>query len=143
MPAWEATPDPRDADLLGTLSASARDYQAHVESFAIHSALAAAWSAIQAANRYVDVQKPWDLAKNPELRPRLRTVLRNLLEVLRQVSVMIQPAMPTKAVEMRRQLGLPDDFSTLRFETELVPSHSPWTRIQPGPPLFPRLDLKA
>jgi len=83
------------------------------------------------------------LAKNPELRPRLRTVLRNLLEVLRQVSVMIQPAMPTKAVEMRRQLGLPDDFSTLRFETELVVSHSPWTRVQPGPPLFPRLDLKA
>jgi methionyl-tRNA synthetase len=70
-------------------------------------------------------------------------VLRNLLEVLRQVSVMIQPAMPTKAVEMRRQLGLPDDFATLRLEAELVSGAVAWSRIQPRPPLFPRLETKA
>jgi methionyl-tRNA synthetase len=143
VPAWDASADPRDADLLGTLAASGRDYQTHVENYAIHSALAAAWTAMQAANRYVDVQKPWDLAKNAESRPRLCIVLRNLLEVLRHVSVMIQPAMPTKAVEMRRQLGLPDDFATLRLDAELVTGAVAWSRIQPGPPLFPRLETKA
>jgi methionyl-tRNA synthetase len=56
---------------------------------------------------------------------------------------MIQPAMPTKAVEMRRQLGLPADFATLRWASELEPGNVAWTRVEPGPPLFPRLDLKA
>jgi methionyl-tRNA synthetase len=131
----------RDHALRGVLETATRDYRSAVDGYAIHSALAATWTAIQAANRYIDDTKPWDLAKKPEAAPRLRAVLRNLLEVLAQVSVMIQPAMPTKAMEMRRQLGLPDDFSRLRYEEELAVQDRRWERIAPGAPLFPRLEL--
>jgi len=132
--------DPADAELLGALAAGGRDYLGHLDAFSIHNALAATWTCIQAANRYVDVQKPWTLAKKPEDRERLQSVLRNLLEVLRQVSVMIFPAMPGKAVEMRQQLGLPTDFRGLRYDDELVTGERAWSRVEPGSALFPKID---
>jgi methionyl-tRNA synthetase len=128
------------ADLLGGLEAATHEHRTHLEAFAIHSALAATWTCIQAANRYIDTQKPWELAKRPEERGRIETVLRNLLEVLRLVSVMIYPAMPTKAEEMRRQLGLPADFRVLRYDDELVVRDREWSHVQPGSPLFPRIE---
>ena len=39
------------------------------ENFAFHKALAAVWSLIGAANKYVVVSEPWTLAKDPEARP--------------------------------------------------------------------------
>ena len=142
VPPLEAL-DPRDRPLLDVLERSTAEYRQQVECFAIHAALAAVWSTIQAANRYIETMKPWELAKNPTERPRLGTVLRNLLEVLRHVSLMVYPAMPAKAVEMRRQLGLPDDFSRLSYAEELVLAARQWPRVQPGPGLFPRLEAKT
>ncbi len=137
------TPEGPDAALLDALRAAGTEYCAQVESCAIHGALAAVASVVQVANRYIEETKPWSLAKRPEDRERLRTVLRNLLEVLRHVSVLVQPAMPTKAVEMRRQLGLPDDFSAIRFASEIVIGDRDWPRVQPGTPLFPRLETES
>lgn len=135
--------DERDRDLFEVLTAAAVEYRTHVESCAIHSALASAWTCIQTANRYIDTTKPWALAKQPEERERLFAVLRNLLEVLRHVSVMVYPAMPGKAVEMRRQLGLPTDFRSLRYDEELRVHDADWSRVEPGAALFPRLEPPA
>jgi methionyl-tRNA synthetase len=146
VPEWPAagaagSGDERDRQLLETLATAGRDYQAQIEEFAIHTALATTWTCIQNANRYIEENKPWALAKDPEQRARLRGVLRNLLEVLRQVSVMIYPAMPTKAVEMRRQLGLGADFGAIRYDSELTARDIPdWKSVAPGGVLFPRLE---
>ena len=67
-------------------------------------------------------------------------MLRNLLEVLRHVSVMIVPAMPAKAAEMRRQLGLPDDVGRLLYAEEFRGPPRTWERVAPGSSLFPRLE---
>lgn len=131
--------DPADTPLLETLQSVVRDYLVHIESFAIHNALATTWSIIQQANRYIEDNKPWELAKSAEKRTRLETVLRNLLEVLRHVSVMVAPAMPVKAIEIRHQLGLPEDLSALRYAEELSLEARDWARVQPGNALFPRL----
>ena len=101
----------------------------------------ATWSIIQFANRYIEENKPWELAKNDDQSERLGTVLRNLLEVLRHVSIMVYPAMPTKSVEMRRQLGLPADFGVLRYADELRLDARPWHRVEPGAGLCPRLEI--
>ena len=131
---------PQDATLLGVLERATAEYQMHVDRFAIHAALAAAWSTIQAANRYIEETKPWELAKKPESKTRLGTVLRHLLEVLRRVSVMIAPAMPSKAAAMRQQLGLPADVAALRFAHEFGAPPTTWEQVAPGPGLFPRLE---
>ena len=135
-----AAAEPRDATLLGALARATTEYLTHVESFTIHAALGSAWSTIQSANRYIEETKPWELAKKPEATTRLGAVLRNLLEVLRHVSVMIVPAMPTKAAEMRRQLGLPDDVGRLLYAEEFRGPPRTWLRVAPGSSLFPRLE---
>jgi len=71
-----------------------------------HRALEATWALASAANQYVDRAAPWASAKAGDT-ARTHTTLATLLEVLRQLSVMIWPAMPKKSDALRAQLGLP------------------------------------
>jgi methionyl-tRNA synthetase len=98
--------------------------------------------AVRKANKYVADQQPWTLAKDPALAPRLGTVLRSVVEGLRVASVLLEPVMPTKARELRMQLGLPDAPATLADARDWsgVPEG---TVTRPGEPLFPRIDLEA
>jgi methionyl-tRNA synthetase len=59
-------------------------------------------------NRYFNDEEPWKLAKDPDQRVRLGTVLYNIAEGLRIASVLLEPAMPSKAKQIRRDLGLGD-----------------------------------
>jgi methionyl-tRNA synthetase len=115
--------------------------QEQLEAIAPQRALEAIWELVFAANKYVDRTEPWALAKRAET-ARLSQVVYSVLETLRMLSVMIAPFMPTKAAELRDQLGL----------EPLVPNagHDAWprawgelpagTQTRPGRALFPRLD---
>ena len=61
-------------------------------------------------NRYFNDEEPWKLAKDPDQYIRLGTVLYNIVEGLRVASVLLEPAMPGKARQVRRDLGL-DDYT--------------------------------
>lgn len=98
--------------------------------------------AVRRANKYVADQQPWALAKDPAQAARLGTVLRTVVEALRVASVLLEPVIPTKARELRAQLGLPDAAATLADARRWdgVPEG---TVTRPGEPLFPRVDLEA
>jgi len=98
--------------------------------------------AVRRANKYVADQQPWTLAKDPAQAAKLGTVLRSVVEALRVTSVLLEPVMPTKALELRAQLGLPDAPATLddARRWDGVPAG---TATRPGEPLFPRVDLDA
>ncbi len=104
-------------------------------------ALEAIWGFIQLANQYIDKTAPWTLAKKPELRPRLDTVLYHAAETLRILSLAIYPFMPRAAEEMSAQVGLRLDFSSpLLAEKVAWGGLAPGTRVAKGHPLFPRVD---
>jgi len=104
-------------------------------------ALEAIWELVQLGNQYIDKTAPWTLAKKPEDKPRLRTVLYNAAETLRFLSLTLYPFMPQAAEEMKRQLGL-----MLNFSKPLLSGDIKWggllpgTPIAKGMPLFPRID---
>ena len=50
---------------------------------------------IGAANRYVDEQAPWALAKSDV--PRMKTVLYVLAETIRHLVILVQPVVPAAA----------------------------------------------
>ena len=79
------------------------------------------------------------LAKNDENKSRLDTVLHNLAETLRIVSVLINPFMHTTSEEIRKQLGLrnvePKWDDARKFEM------MSYERVNKGKALFPRLDI--
>ncbi|MBO0852705.1 MAG: methionine--tRNA ligase [Nocardia sp.] len=73
----------------------------------IHLALEAIWLVLGETNRYFSAQQPWALAKSgtPEDIAREGTVLYVTLEVLRIVSILVQPVIPGSAGRILDQLG--------------------------------------
>jgi methionyl-tRNA synthetase len=138
VPPWS---DDAAADLGRLTSGVADDYVARMESLSFDSGLQALWRAVQAANRYVEEQKPWELAKaGTERAGDLDKCLRVLLEVLRLCSVLCVPFMPVKAAEMRGQLGLDSDVAVLSMEEAFQPGDGRWETVNKPAPLFPRLE---
>jgi methionyl-tRNA synthetase len=98
--------------------------------------------AVRSANKYISDTAPWDLAKDEAQSDRLDTVLNSCVEALRCASILLEPIIPGKALELRRQLGIkrvPYDLDSARH----WPLVAAGTRTQPGEPLFPRIDLAA
>jgi len=74
---------------------------------------------IAEANRYVDAQAPWALAKTDPARR--DTVLWVLAETIRRVTLLVQPFMPDSAAKILDQLGVPLEARTFAaFDTELA-----------------------
>jgi len=140
VPAPDAVARPDDVSGLKAASErAAAETDRAMADFAFHRALAAIWEFIGAVNRYVDTTQPWALAKQPERRAELDTVLYALGESLRVLGVLLVPFVPEAATRIREGLGQP---GAPRL-SEVV-----WGRLAPGTPvakiagLFPRIEEK-
>jgi len=103
-------PDPgplseADAAMLAradALHAIATDAMSRQE---LHVWLNAVWSVVAEANRYFAGEAPWALRKTDPAR--MGTVLWITAEVIRQVAILAQPAMPTSAGKLLTLLAVP------------------------------------
>lgn len=104
-------------------------------------ALAAVMEQVRRANKYISDTAPWELAKDEAQASRLDTVLRNCAEALRAASILLDPVLPGKMAELRRQLGIAELPFTLTdvARWDLIPAG---TKVVLGEPLFPRIDLE-
>src|SRR5207247_7147107 len=133
------------AELDGQLQRTAMEVLPAVEkylsSLEFNKALEAIWSLVQLGNQYIDKSAPWTLAKKPDDKPRLNTVLYNVAETLRFLCLALYPFMPQAAEEMKRQLGLVLNFSKPLLSAEITwGGVLPGTEIAKGTALFPRID---
>jgi methionyl-tRNA synthetase len=76
-----------------------------MEELELSRALASIWDLVKAANKYVDSQAPWALAKDPSRRERLGTVLYSVLEAARICVLLSVPSLPVAAQRMWEALG--------------------------------------
>jgi methionyl-tRNA synthetase len=111
-----------------------------MENLQFSLSLEALWELIRRANRCVEENKPWELAKDEAQKERLATVLYSLAEALRLATVYLSPFLPTKTEEMRSQLGLAPLKPPLE-EASRWGGFPAGTRINLGEPLFPRVEL--
>jgi len=104
--------------------------------------LAAAWELVNKANKYIEETKPWEYAKKKD-EESLKSILRNLLEVLRIVAIGISPFMPQSSRRIWHELGQTGNVR----DVSLV-SASRWnsleagTKVRKAAPLFPRIIKK-
>ncbi|MBQ6948183.1 MAG: methionine--tRNA ligase, partial [Firmicutes bacterium] len=82
-----------DAELKAICTGAAEKVSAYMDKFSFSQALEEIWVAIRRTNKYIDETMPWALAKDPEKKDRLDTVMHNLAEALRIVSILIYPFM--------------------------------------------------
>ena len=138
LPAEQTADEEKDAELIAMVSGLRDRYEEQMEKYAFQNALAEIFKVISRANKYIDENAPWVLAKSEEQKPRLARVLYNLLETVRICGGLLTPFMPDTAAEIARRLGGADmdwdslnQFGVLNHEAATVA----------GAPLFPRIDM--
>ena len=138
LSAEQQADEEKDAELIRLASTLRGRYEEQMEKYAFQNALAEIFKVISRANKYIDENAPWVLAKSEESKPRLARVLYNLLETVRICGGLLAPFMPATAQEIAKRLGgAPMDWDSL----------DKWGLLDPqvaavaGAPLFPRIDM--
>ena len=130
-----------DLDLVSKAAGLRFDYEENMETFAPHKALDEVFKVIQRANKYIDENAPWALAKDMETNgARLAHVLYNLLEATRICGILLTPFMPESCEKLFAQIGAPAETQTWDAAAEwgALPETAVVTK---GENLFPRLDM--
>jgi methionyl-tRNA synthetase len=99
-------------------------YDAAMEQFRLHDALADVWKKIGEANAFINLKEPWRLDGDE-----LEGTLLTLVGMVAHIAWLLQPFMPGTAQTIAKRLGVP-----------LAPAIEPGTVLKPrrGNPLFPR-----
>jgi methionyl-tRNA synthetase len=129
------------ADRTGLREAAeqtARDAAAAYEGGDLSGALAVVWTLVRRANQAIEKAKPWVIARDAARGGELADVLAELLEAIRIVAELAEPAIPSKAHAILAQLGRPET-SAPWSESCAWEARRAWSVIA-GPPLFPRID---
>ena len=127
---------------LRTMASTLRDrYEAEMKRFQFQNALEQVFKTIQRANKYIDENAPWALAKDPANRVRLATVMYHLLETIRICATLLTPFMPESAEKIFDQIGACEGCRTWE-KANVWGSLRPDATVHKGEALFPRIDAE-
>jgi methionyl-tRNA synthetase len=131
-------------------------YRAEIEDCMLHDAPDLLLGVFgSAANRLIDAEKPWELAKaakggDPAAAEKLRALLGDLVEVCRLIGLGIAPYMPTIAPRVLAQLGYDYPYDENGNGGPPILDELVWGagageqgRVGAPEPLFPRLESEA
>ncbi len=136
-----AAPEPSDDRLVGAAREALPAADAAMEEVEFHKVLAAALALSDRANKYIETNAPWALAKDPAKKDRLGTVLYNALEAARISVLLLSPFIPAAAQRMREALGCDG-----AVENAILAEEGAWGKLRVGSALprsviaFPRIE---
>ena len=132
--------DPMDDELVEMIRSTREKYAKQMDALQLHLALEEVFKLIQRANKYIDECAPWVLAKDEEKKPRLASVMYNLLEALRVSLVMLTPFMPQSCEKAFAQIGAAGEAVSWDKTGEygVLPAE---VSVHKGETLFPRIDM--
>ena len=137
----ERKADPLDDELIGMARGLRETAAKLIDEAQLSLALAEIFKVISRANKYIDETTPWILAKDEANRPRLASVLYNLLETVRVCAVLLTPFMPETAPKIREQIGASEAEMTYESAGSFGVLSETVT-VKKGEVLFPRIDLE-
>ena len=132
---------PADGELKDLATALRGRYQAEMDKLQLQNGLEEIFKVIDRANKYIDENAPWKLAKEEGKEARLATVLYNLLETVRICTVLLTPFIPASCDKIFDQIGACQGCRT--WESAETWGHlNPAVTVRKGEALFPRLDAE-
>ena len=123
-----------DKELIEEANKTIEKYKNLMDIYHNAEAIETVMNLAKRCNKYIDETTPWSLAKDEANRDRLNTVLYNLLECIRLLSVMLSPVMPQSCDSIKAQLCT--ENGELSFGA--VKEYS----VATATPLFARLDAE-
>lgn len=112
-----------------------------IDRLAIHEAIGTVWELVDALNGYITEQEPWALAKDPEKRERLETVLNTAVRGLGTLAVLLSPVLTKATATLWTALGGDGVVQDVRIDQAWE-----WTgsgTVTPLEALFPRIETSA
>ncbi len=110
-----------------------------LDEFKMADSIEVVMNAAKRCNKYIDETAPWALAKDEAKKDRLSTVLYNLLEGIRIVTLALSHVMPTTAEAIAKQINTDvTDYESL-FE---FGGYKLGTAVGEATPLFARIDAE-
>ncbi len=137
-----AQADELDLDLIKMAGRVIEEYGQLMDKYELSNALGVVWHLVGRVNKYIDETAPWILAKDENQTDRLNTVLYNLMETIRVITILVSPFMPKLPDRVWAQTGL-----TALEKVKSWDSLRTWaafpagTRVKRGPALFPRIEI--
>ncbi|AAO34890.1 methionine--tRNA ligase [Clostridium tetani] len=132
--------EPIDDELINLALDTREKVENNMEKLKIPEVLDEIWTLIGRANKYIDETTPWILAKDEDKKDRLGTVLYNLSETLRIISVLISAFIPKTSERINEQLNV--DLTTWDSIASFDGTKA-GTKVVKGDALFPRIDVEA
>ena len=136
----ERAADAADDELCAMAGALCGMVTPLIEQAQLSRALEEIFRVVSRANKYIDETAPWILAKDEANRPRLASVIYNLLETVRICSALLFPFMPHIMPKVWEQIGAGEQdtaYETLGRFGVLDKN----VTVKKGEVLFPRFDL--
>ena len=133
-------PEPLDDELISMAKALREPVAAYIDEAQHSLALAEIFKVVDRANKYIDETEPWILGRSDENKPRLASVLYDLLETIRIVSTLLYPFMPNTMPKVWEQIGASKDDTTYE-KAAIFGILATNVTVHKGEILFPRIDI--
>lgn len=128
-----------DNDLKAVAAGAIDKVAEKMETLHVADSLDEIWKVVNRANKYIDETTPWILAKNEEDKPRLGTVLYNLIETIRIIAALLSPFMPETSDKIKAQINA-QELSCESVKTFGVTQVG--TKVGEAEPIFARVDAE-
>ncbi len=133
------TADALDEELKAVALAMPGKVEAKMNELKVADAIDEIFVLLRRANKYIDETAPWALAKDEATKPRLGTVLYNLLESIRFAAVALESFLPDTSARILKQLNVENGgLESLTQFGQLVPGNT----VGAGEILFARLNME-
>jgi len=139
LPEAQEADEALDQPLVDMVAALRDTYEASMEKYAFQTALADVFKVISRANKYIDENAPWVLAKDEDKKARLARVMYNLLESIRVCAALLIPFMPESCTEIMKRIGAAEYGWDSLKGFGVLPAN---VTVAAGDVLFPRIDAE-
>ncbi|MBT4485630.1 MAG: methionine--tRNA ligase subunit beta, partial [Candidatus Latescibacteria bacterium] len=87
-----------------------------INEFQLSNACNETWDYIRKANRYIEQQAPWKLAKDPDKKDELIGILYDLASAICGISILLYPYMPSSCEKIWKAFGNKGSLSEFSFD---------------------------
>lgn len=139
VPEYKGRINEVDGNLEDLTKLTIESYERLMDDLKITDAIAQVNELVNRANKYIDETEPWALAKDPEKRSNLESVMTHLANSLYVAGMLMKPVLVTASDKLFDQLGVSGDL--LNYDKIKQYGIVSGLKVEKKDQLFPRLDV--